>query len=810
MADRHLKRYTLFILGLFALALLLRLQGWFQFTVPDEDVLNGMAWQLRQNPVPAGMPILPGYPPMFPYLNFLLTFFYQHLLLFFGIIDQPSQFLFSEWGWSFTMIAGRALVALLGALQVWVVWRIGHRFFSPAAGLGAAFLIAVNPNLVFNSHIFKSDIPLAFFLTVSLYFLLAFLENPLVLRNLFFFAFFLGLATAAKFNGAVEVCLIIPLFWMIRRQWSGWMWGKGFAVLLGGGLSGFLILAPNWALHPLVMVRETVSYLSQMYSYVLYDRAPHSYLRYITDFIHSFGFFFMILFVLGMALAWFRKNRQAQLLIWFFSIYFLAQGKSSFFGNRMVLPLYTAMALIIAWVAVDGWGFPRMRFPGWKKWTLGVSGAMLIWVGAGQFAENVKTFTLLKTTSQLEAALDYRRSHLAGPFNWARENFTPVMAGDAGIGDLTALPLTRFRSSIPFDFLSTGLLSEDLLFTSKNVGLRKAVRERLHDYRMFHRIHKNRFSPWDSDILFWYRPHPDLRRAIPAPESAPFPPVFSRQRDEAGTVFLPIQPYEKNQCWTDLSNRYYGRWLASSRKIESVRFYAFSATDPWVLETRLSGHKRTFRGTAGKVCDLGAVIPGSPLAFHDDPLYSLEIRPLGGNAEIQVVYFPRFAGEQAPAPLPKISGSAEIFAPIPPLFSSQSLPDWLRRFHRQTGIDLALLTRVNRQPLNENPDLSLDPLDSGFFPVSPGIFRLEVEWDPVAGPNPSAVIPVRLQIAGLEQIEVRKIDWNPRQDKGIRLDIERSSAPVVFVRVQIVTSPSSGIITRIVLVPDYRAMVSQL
>ena len=62
---------------------------------------------------------------------------------------------------------GRALTALLGTLTVVVAWRIGRRL-GPAAGLWAAAFLAVNPQHVRESHFALTDVPMTFFVTLTL------------------------------------------------------------------------------------------------------------------------------------------------------------------------------------------------------------------------------------------------------------------------------------------------------------------------------------------------------------------------------------------------------------------------------------------------------------------------------------------------------------------------------------------------------------------------------------------------------------------------------------------------------------------
>ena len=157
-------------------ALLLRLQSWYPFLVADEETILTMVWGLHLDPLPPGMPPpLPGYPPLFIYLNYLLSLLYREAGLFLGLFPSRTAFFFSPLAKTFTLKAGEVLVALLGTLQVAVVWKSGKEFFSREVAWFAAILMALHPHLVLNGHIFKSDVLLALLFSLLLYFSLSFL-----------------------------------------------------------------------------------------------------------------------------------------------------------------------------------------------------------------------------------------------------------------------------------------------------------------------------------------------------------------------------------------------------------------------------------------------------------------------------------------------------------------------------------------------------------------------------------------------------------------------------------------------------------
>jgi len=201
-----------------------------------------MVWGLHLDPLPPGMPPpLPGYPPLFIYLNFFLSLLFRKLLVFLGVFASAGEYAASPLAQTFVLKAGQILVALLGTWHVAVVWKIGRESFGRKTAWLAGLIVAFHPHLIFNGHIFKSDVPLALCFALLLLFALRFLRD---LKDKDFAAacFIAGLTAACKFNGAVEVLLIPWLIWAVRgkmeprRRWKL----LSLAPLLGlAGFSGW-------------------------------------------------------------------------------------------------------------------------------------------------------------------------------------------------------------------------------------------------------------------------------------------------------------------------------------------------------------------------------------------------------------------------------------------------------------------------------------------------------------------------------------------------------------------------------------------
>ncbi len=147
----------------------------------------------------------------------------------------------------------RLLQALLGTLSVALVYRLGRRLASPAAGLSAAAMVAGVPWLIWASGLCNEDAVLVLTVLLAASATLAACERPTTLR----FALVgvaCGLALAAKLNaGAVA----LPIAF-----WVAWRWREGRALVPRLALAGlvamatFVVLNPHFVGHPEMVARD--------------------------------------------------------------------------------------------------------------------------------------------------------------------------------------------------------------------------------------------------------------------------------------------------------------------------------------------------------------------------------------------------------------------------------------------------------------------------------------------------------------------------------------------------------------------------
>lgn len=778
-------------------ALLLRLQSWYPFLVADEETILTMVWGLHLDPLPPGMPPpLPGYPPLFIYLNYLLSLLYREAGLFLGLFPSRTAFFFSPLAKTFTLKAGEVLVALLGTLQVAVVWKSGKEFFNREVAWFAAILMALHPHLVLNGHIFKSDVLLALLFSLLLYFSLSFLET--LQTKAFLIACILsGITVACKYNGAVEALLIPLLLLMARRRLPS---GQALRLLFLAplfGLLGFLAGAPNWIAHPVASFQAAWKYaLFHFQEFSFYDKPSTTYFRYIVDLWETLGPLFVALFAAGVLFTLLGRKKKEMVVLASLLLYFLVQGRSVFYGNRIILPLYGAVALIIAKGAFLDI-LPLIRRVFWRRaFSLLIFGSLLLF-SLKAVTTSLPLFHLWQTTTTLDEALAFRRVHIPPSFPLGRENFTPGERGDLGTWDIIALPHRLFHGSDALPFLSTGILADYLKNRSHNARLRGELLSRLQEYRPFHRVTKPSFSPWDGDILFWYRPHPKLLSHPPGREALPLPRLY---HPSAGTtLFYPLQPYERDPGFFPLEGAFFGRWLQASVPLDGLEIILFCPEGETTVKLRLNGEDRSLslRNGSGQ-----ALFPSpKPLPLRLSPVYRLEATLPERHPPVFLLLRPKGL-EESRKP---IKLSRPLLEDPPRLFSGDPPPPWAIELYRRSGIDLSLLSLTQEETLWENRAASLQPFLSGWSLLPGGTFRWEMETETILPNQPEAPPPpLELRVLREGRVSVVAIPWKRVEENRYSALFSNPEEYLLFRTFTGETRKSNLLLKRLTLRPDYR------
>ncbi|UCF05019.1 MAG: glycosyltransferase family 39 protein [bacterium] len=213
---------------LVAVAAVLRMYGidWGLPHVYEEAIPLSKARMMWKWGSPAGVDLNPhffNYPSLVLYIHFIgqgLLYIGSRL---FGEVGSTFDFqvLYVVNKTPFILVA-RLITAAFGIATVWVTYQVGRRVAGEVAGTTSAFFIAVNTYHMERCQMVEVDVPLLFFVMLTLLFIIRILEEP-VRRNYLLAGVSMGLAVSSKYTGAL---LILPLAaaHLLAGRWS---FGKG-------------------------------------------------------------------------------------------------------------------------------------------------------------------------------------------------------------------------------------------------------------------------------------------------------------------------------------------------------------------------------------------------------------------------------------------------------------------------------------------------------------------------------------------------------------------------------------------------------
>jgi 4-amino-4-deoxy-L-arabinose transferase-like glycosyltransferase len=240
---------------------------------------------------------------------------------------------------------GRALTAAMGTATIWGVYRAGMRLGQRKALL-AAGMFAVMPLHVRESHFVLTDVPMTFFVLLTLVMSLRARERATV-RAFAWAGAAAGLAAGTKYNGVLALllpiiaCLITPavrpsrlvaLFWIVTTM-----------------VLTFLVVAPYTVL-------DLPNFLNQFARLTGEYRAPSTigepvwliYLKHLRNALRWPGSLIVIAgFLLGLYRIIAGPDRGLWLLLTIFPIaYFRFISNQSIFYGRYLLPLLPFLSIL--------------------------------------------------------------------------------------------------------------------------------------------------------------------------------------------------------------------------------------------------------------------------------------------------------------------------------------------------------------------------------------------------------------------------------------------------------------------------------
>lgn len=385
------RKRRLFLTLILVIALALRLYGigwglpdqWHPYSYhPDEARLFG--YMANMNPA-----ALDFNPDDFAYPTFhvLLTGVVLLVLSKIGLVSiVPSLAFYASHPQEFAAVflASRLITVAMGVASVYLVYEIGQNLYNQRVGLWAAFLFAIAPVHVVDSHYFTLDVPMCFWMLLVLLFSIYIYRY----RDSLWYALAgiaLGLATSTKYPGASAALFIFTAHCLaVKKSDEGWLrcvsdsrlW---MAAILS--LMFFAIGTPYSVLESHRFGEDLVRTYSASagfidtevigYNQVLagwgqgWSKYPWVYTFIVVlPFILGWAWYLFFLWAAKVLFTQARRRWPIWLLFVFGLLFTLNVGRWIVQGQRYYIPLLPIIAIVTA----AGYGLIRMRsYSGWCR-----------------------------------------------------------------------------------------------------------------------------------------------------------------------------------------------------------------------------------------------------------------------------------------------------------------------------------------------------------------------------------------------------------------------------------------------------------
>jgi hypothetical protein len=145
------------------------------------------------------------------YLLFVEYGIYYTILKIAGIINSSDEFLYKFFqDPSYMWLIGRVTTAIIGTLNVYIVYLLGKRVISRTAGFAAAFILAIHFLHVRSSHFITVDIPLTCMITLCFLIMVWKPKDSIIgIKQYCLLGIVIAISVMIKITGAV---IILPVF----------------------------------------------------------------------------------------------------------------------------------------------------------------------------------------------------------------------------------------------------------------------------------------------------------------------------------------------------------------------------------------------------------------------------------------------------------------------------------------------------------------------------------------------------------------------------------------------------------------------
>ena len=309
--------------------------------------------------------------------------------------------------------AGRVMTALLGALTVPLVYVLASRLYGRRTGLVSSTLLTFCLLHVVHSHYVTTDVPAAFFVTLTLVFCSLVLQRA-EKKYVILAAVFAGLSTSTKYPGAVTLLplLVAQLLAPATRGWQSLAQRLGLSV--GAFIVGFLTGTPYAFLELNTFLSSLASVLGHYGASQPGFEGGNTWLWYLQETLSSADAVIVGLGLVGIVWAVVKRTRRDLLLLSFVLPYYLLISLWHVRFERNLIPLLPVLVVLGGRVLVDAVSSLVTRWPILRRWEVLILSCLTV----------AAVVMPAKAVVDFDSALS-QRDHRSAAAEWVNTNLPP-------------------------------------------------------------------------------------------------------------------------------------------------------------------------------------------------------------------------------------------------------------------------------------------------------------------------------------------------------------------------------------------------
>jgi hypothetical protein len=257
-------------------------------------------------------------------------------------------------------ILGRIVTIIMSIGAAIVLFLITYKIFGKFYAFIATLIFVSIPALVVSAHYFRSEVPATFWILLSFLMSISIFKSG-KLKFYILAGIFAGFATSTKYNSVLIFLPLICAHVMVRYKATKSTalkeyFNKDILLALVSGIATFFIGSPG----TIIYWNEFIQRLSKQWTYQTgsalietMERGP-GWIGYLTRILpYSMGWPLLIMSLLGIVYALWRRGKHDILLFSWIVPYYLLLGFGNWWVVRYTVPLMPFMAIFSGRILID-------------------------------------------------------------------------------------------------------------------------------------------------------------------------------------------------------------------------------------------------------------------------------------------------------------------------------------------------------------------------------------------------------------------------------------------------------------------------